>query len=99
MAVPAYYTGGTSFRDDTNITAITIPNNITTIENYAFSGCTALKSVTFEINSSLTSIGDMLLIIVWHYPPSHYHQISQPLVGMHLIAVVYKRLHLKQNLS
>jgi len=37
-------------------TSYTIPNSVTSIENYAFCGCSALTSVT--IGNSVTSIGD-----------------------------------------
>jgi uncharacterized repeat protein (TIGR02543 family) len=36
--------------------SITIPNSVTTIGDYAFSGCTGLTSATFESGSQLTSI-------------------------------------------
>jgi hypothetical protein len=38
------------------LTSITIPNSVTSIGNYAFSGCSSLTSVT--VPSSVTSIGD-----------------------------------------
>ena len=42
-----------------SITSIYIPNTITTIESRAFESCQKLKSVTFEENSQLTTIGGM----------------------------------------
>ena len=38
------------------VTSVTIPNNVTSISNWAFSGCTGLTSVT--IPNSVTRIGD-----------------------------------------
>ena len=38
-----------------NVTAVTIPNNITNIGNYAFAGCSSLTSIT--IPKSVTSVG------------------------------------------
>ena len=38
------------------ITSITIPNSVTSIEDYAFDGCSSLTSIT--IPNSVTSIGD-----------------------------------------
>jgi len=40
----------------TNLTSITLPNNITTVENNAFSGCSNLTGIT--IPSGVTSIGN-----------------------------------------
>ena len=42
--------------ENTEITALTIPSDVTAISNYAFAGCTSLTSVT--IPNSLTAIGD-----------------------------------------
>jgi uncharacterized repeat protein (TIGR02543 family) len=41
---------------NTSITSITIPESVTTINSYAFSGCTSLTSI--EIPESVTSIGN-----------------------------------------
>ena len=41
--------------EDTEITNLIIPNSVTSIENYAFEGCSGLTSVT--IPNSVTSIG------------------------------------------
>ena len=48
------YTPWYSYRE--SITSVIISNSVTTIGNYAFSGCTGLTSVT--IPNSVTSIGD-----------------------------------------
>jgi uncharacterized repeat protein (TIGR02543 family) len=47
------------FYDNTTITAITIPDSITSIGDYAFCGCTGLSSVTFSGTSSVTAIGEL----------------------------------------
>ena len=44
-----------SFRDCTSLTAVTIPNSVTSIGRYAFRDCSSLTSVT--IPNSVTSIG------------------------------------------
>ena len=49
------YMGAFSY---TSITSITIPASVTSIGNYAFSGCTSLTSVTFVEGSQLKTIGD-----------------------------------------
>ena len=40
-----------------DLTAITIPASVTTVMPYAFSACTALKSITFAADAQLSSIG------------------------------------------
>ncbi|MBR1938587.1 MAG: leucine-rich repeat domain-containing protein [Spirochaetales bacterium] len=52
LSVIPYYAFSSS-----NITSITIPNSIKTIETGAFANCTNLESVTFQEGSTLTSIG------------------------------------------
>ena len=47
---------GNAFSGCTNLTSVTIPDSVTTIEWGAFSGCTSLTSVT--IPDSVTTIGD-----------------------------------------
>ena len=44
------------FADNGTIKSVVIPNSVTSIGSYAFSGCTGLTSVT--IGNSVTSIGD-----------------------------------------
>lgn len=56
--IPAY-----AFYKNKNITGITIPDSVITIENGAFFDCTGLTSVT--IGNGVTDIGD-----VGNYPPS-----------------------------
>ena len=43
---------------DKDVTSITIPASVTTINQGAFAACSSLKSVTFGENSKLTSIGE-----------------------------------------
>ena len=50
-----YYDGG-AFRFSSGLISVNIPNSVTKIGNYAFSGCSRLVSVT--IPNSVTSIGD-----------------------------------------
>ncbi len=45
-----------AFSGCTNLTSVTIPDNVMSIENHAFSGCSGLTSVT--IPDSVTSIGE-----------------------------------------
>ena len=47
-----------AFKDCTDLSNITIPGNVTKIDEYAFEDCISLESVTFEENSQLTSIGN-----------------------------------------
>ena len=47
-----------AFRNNYEITSITIPEGVTSIGNSAFSGCGNLTTVIFEDNSQLTSIGN-----------------------------------------
>ena len=42
---------------DKNVTLITIPNSVTTIWNWAFSGCSSLQSI--DIPNSVTTIGNV----------------------------------------
>ena len=46
-----------AFEGCTNLTAVTIPESVTTIGDDAFWGCSSLTSVTFTGNSQLTTIG------------------------------------------
>ena len=45
------------FRNNEVVEEVIIPDSITAIPNYSFSGCTSLTKVTFGNNSDLTSIG------------------------------------------
>lgn len=45
-----------SFKNNSNITSVTIPNGIITIGNYAFSGCS--KLATIDMPATITSIGE-----------------------------------------
>src|SRR5262245_10662481 len=40
--LPLAIIGGDAFRGRTGLTGVTIPNSVTSIEDYAFSGCTGL---------------------------------------------------------
>ena len=51
-----YYYG--VFAYCTSLTSIEIPASVETIEKYAFKGCTALTTVTFEKGSQLKTIGE-----------------------------------------
>ena len=51
-----------AFCDSTNLTSITIPDSVTSIDDNAFEGCTKLTSVTFGENSQLISIGSCAFV-------------------------------------
>ena len=53
---PLYYANHIYSDEDTEITNLIIPNSVTSIGDYAFSGCAGLTSIT--IPNSVTSIGD-----------------------------------------
>ena len=55
LSNPMYYEG-TLYVNNDLVTEINIPDGVTSIGNYAFYGCTDLKSIT--IPDSVTSIGD-----------------------------------------
>ena len=44
--------------EDSKLSSIIIPNSITSIGSYAFNNALDLTSLTFEVNSQLTTIGD-----------------------------------------
>ncbi len=48
---------GIKYKDNADLTEITIPNYITSIDDEAFSGCKNLTRVIFEDGSQLQSIG------------------------------------------
>ena len=50
--------GNTVFKDNTNITSVTIPNTVTVIGDGAFDGCINLSSITFENGGTTLSVGD-----------------------------------------
>ncbi len=49
-------TTGVNFKDKSNLVKILLPENLTSIGNYAFDGCSSLTSIT--IPNSVTSIGE-----------------------------------------
>ena len=53
--LPVTSIGGSAFRDITNLTRVTIPNNVTNIGEIAFAFCSSLTDVT--IPRTITSIG------------------------------------------
>jgi len=53
--LPVTCIGEAAFSDCTNLTSVTIPNNVASIGYWMFNGCTSLTSVT--IGNSLTTIG------------------------------------------
>ncbi len=50
--------GASAFLYCLNLTNITIPENVVTIENKAFYGCESLESVNFALNSRLLTLND-----------------------------------------
>ena len=54
--LPVTKIGAEAFRNNSNITSITIPDSITTIEQYAFAGCGDINSIT--IGTGVTRIED-----------------------------------------
>ena len=55
VVIPDYVTSIGGFAGCSNITGITIPDNVKSINNYAFNNCTGLASIT--IPDGVTSIG------------------------------------------
>lgn len=51
--------GNTVFKDNTNITSVTIPNTVTVIGDGAFDGCINLSSVTIAGGGTSLSVGNM----------------------------------------
>ena len=60
LGLPVKTIRGNAFRNNTNITSVTIPNSVTSIGDNAFLFCTSLTSVT--IPNSVTSIGDNVFL-------------------------------------
>ena len=50
------YNGGSLFLNGEHVTNLVIPNNVTSIRDYVFCGCTSLRSV--KIGNCVTSIGN-----------------------------------------
>ena len=46
------------FKNNTNLEHVVMPDSAQSIGDYAFSGCTSLKSISFGANSWLTDIGE-----------------------------------------
>lgn len=61
--LPVTRIGRTSFYDRTSLTDVTIPNNVTNIEAYAFGYCYKLTSAT--IGKSVANIGDFAFSDCW----------------------------------
>ena len=57
MSSPLIFTSG-DYDDLLDKVNVTIPDNYTSIGEYAFSGATSLSSITFGVNSLLNRIGD-----------------------------------------
>ena len=55
-SIPAYLFYADSYYPN-NVTSVTIGSGVTSIGNYAFSGCSNLKTISFSENSKLESIG------------------------------------------
>ena len=53
-----YQIGDEAFRKCSSLTAITIPEGVTSIGSSAFSGCSSLTTITIPEDSKLTSIGN-----------------------------------------
>lgn len=52
-----------AFDQNTSITAVSIPGTVASLPDYAFRGCTNLKTVSFEDASSSLTIGERLFYI------------------------------------
>ncbi|MGJ8641836.1 MAG: leucine-rich repeat protein [Luteolibacter sp.] len=59
--LPVTVIGANAFRDESNITAVTLPASITSIEVAAFRGCLKLTSINFP--AGLTNIGNSAFFI------------------------------------
>ena len=55
--IPVKVIGNNLFQNNKSILSITIPDSVTTIGDYAFSGCSSLKTVIIGKNSQLAIIG------------------------------------------
>lgn len=56
--LPVVRIANNAFRNQTTLTDIEIPSTVVSIGANAFEDCTALKSVTFEQDSNLTTVGN-----------------------------------------
>jgi len=79
---------GESFRECHNLTSVTIPNSVTFIEDYAFSGCSGLTSVT--IPNSVTSIGNY----AFYYCCGLIEMINESSVPQTIVANVFSYVNL-----
>ena len=55
--IPVKVIGNNLFQNNKSILSITIPDSVTTIGDYAFSGCSSLKTIIIGKNSQLAIIG------------------------------------------
>ena len=59
--IPVKEISQTAFKDNQKVESVTVSNKVTTIDEYAFAGCTSLESiyiVTINEGSQLTTIGE-----------------------------------------
>jgi len=86
--------GDNCFKNNTNITSVTIPSTVTEIGISAFDGCTSLAAVTFDADSQLAVIStyafyDCTLLTDFTFPAAVTDVESQSFAGSGLQEVTF----------